>query len=421
MISVTSKKGIGEPVYNCAHTEGKSYKSYICILLLTNIFLIGCSFYEKHTLTENKQNILRMKSDKSLQLKYFVISVWGGPSLEKNIALYDALPQIINKLHINTVMCRIDKLELCRTWGFKALLLDATPEIIKEIKNDEKIWGYHIADEPKQNSWEKLSYIIKKIKDIDSQHPCYINLGGSLQKDNPNFIEKMNPDILSFDYYPWSWGHSSFFSRLEEYRRGALKAGIPLFSWVSSVTTATPEERLKNADFFPNNNYERLSYVVYSNLAYGVKGIQWFHGQGIWGRGTDVRLSTMGQDIAKINLELSSIGSQLINLKSVDVFHSTPLPEGTRTIPEDYYVQINGKNWLLGIFKDPLEKKYLLIVNRDIQQNNSLILNFKYSIPYIDIYQRSQKRWVRKLPQTGLMNYFNISINPADCELIRLP
>ena len=47
-----------------------------------------------------------------------------------------------------------------------------------------------------------------------------------------------------------------------------------------------------------------------------------------------LKLTKSGQDVAEINKELKVLGPKLVNLHSVDVYNTQPLPLGTREAPK---------------------------------------------------------------------------------------
>lgn len=66
-----------------------------------------------------------------------------------------------------------------------------------------------MKDEPEVNDLLGLGELVKKIKTIDSHHPCYINLypnwawGKELYSENvKSFIEQVPVPFISFDNYP---------------------------------------------------------------------------------------------------------------------------------------------------------------------------------------------------------------------------
>jgi len=296
------------------------------------------------------------------EMDEFMISVWGGPTLGEG-GVHDAHPQLIKDANIEVVMCGLDKLELCRKWGFKALLFGVSPQQAKNLRNDEAVWGYMIKDEPVgADEYLPLAWRMQELREADPTHPGYINLGGSMQGHHFLYMEIIKPDILSYDYYQWWRLHRWHFPRLEEYRAAAVAAGIPLLAWVECDVS----------------------------LAYGVKGIQWFHGKGVFKGGEP---GPNIQDIAVVNGELQKLGPVLVKLRSVDVFHTPPLPLTTRPIPDDYWVQVAEDDWVLGVFKDTEGNDFVLLANRDHEHENTATLVIRRRGVQVDRLDKDSGEW----------------------------
>ncbi len=357
------------------------------------------------------------------QMDEFMISFWGGPTDAPKSGGNDTSPEAIKAANMTVVMCGLDKLEVCRDWSFKAMLIGVSPEQAAELKDDEAVWGYRIKDEPQgADEYPTLAERVEAFREADPNHPGYINLGGSYQGLHSTFIDVVKPDILSYDYYQWSWGQDKQFSRLEEYRAAALDAGIPLVVWVSG--NAAPVEARKAAgegnyySYYYPENMRRMRHSVFTSLAYGVKGIQWFHGCNVFDGG---KLRLTGQDIAVINGELQKLGPVLVKLHSVDVFHTLPLPNNTRPIPDGFWAQVAEDHWVLGIFKDSEDNDFLLLANRDHEHENTATLTIRRRGVQVDRLDKQTGEWVG-LPTNTRYNKTVVRLVAAagDGELLRL-
>ena len=355
--------------------------------------------------------VMTMPAAAQWQMDEFMISVWGGPG-EATADNLDAPPELIKQANIKVVMCGLDKLEVCRKWGFKAILFGISPEQAAQLRDDEAVWGYYVKDEPAHaDEYPPLAARLRAFREADPNHPGYMNLGGT-------FIDVVKPDILSYDDYQWSWGQDKHFSRLEEYRAAAVQAGIPLLSWISPGTS-TPEERAQDKGYFPPDSLARLRQTVYTSLAYGVKGIQWFHGRGVFADNT--HLTQWGGDIGIINAELKRIGAELVKLRSVAVFHASPLPNDTRPIPADYWVQPQGKEWVLGVFKDPPDKDFLLLANRDHEHENTANLVIPRAGVQVDRLDKTTGEWAAVPTSAGYhKTVVRVALAAGDGELLRV-
>ncbi len=348
------------------------------------------------------------------QLSEFMISWWGAPG-------DDVHAQAAVQCGINTIMCKANQLDMCRGYGFKAMLTGATPELAAQLKDDEVIWGYYVRDEPgNEEQYRECAAKREALHEADPNHPGYINLGGSYARHaQRGYMEIVKPEVLSYDYYQWWWGTAAHFSRLEEYRAAALEAGIPLISWIEA--SAIEQKKMEgNKYIYHPDNYGRLRQSVFTSLAYGVKGIQWWKGTRFCNV-RDGQITPQGQDIAKINAELKVMGPTLIRLQSVDVYHTPPLPSATRQVPDDYWVQPQGEGWVLGVFKDPEDKDYLILANRDPQHTKWAVVQIQRAGAQVDKLNKQTGAWL-ELPVSQHEGGISVDfiVAPGDGELLRL-
>jgi hypothetical protein len=62
--------------------------------------------------------------------------------------------------------------------------------------------------------------------------------------------------------------------------------------------------------------------------------------------------------------------------RSVDVFHTAPLPPGTKEAPLDHWVRPTGEEIVLGEFADPDKNRFLVVANRDAGKPHEATLHF---------------------------------------------
>jgi hypothetical protein len=175
-------------------------------------------------------------------------------------------------------------LNLAQKVGIKVLI--ACPELEKEtektvnkFKDHPANGGYFLKDEPFESNIPHLSNLAKKIEALDSTRFCYINLfphhaqtHNILYKSYEVFVQKFVNEIplkiLSFDHYPILGNYISpyWYQNLEIIDEVARNAKIPF--WAFALTSAHWG--------YPIPTIDHLRLQVYSNLAYGAKGIQYF-------------------------------------------------------------------------------------------------------------------------------------------------
>ncbi len=344
------------------------------------------------------------------------MSCWGGPT--DTPGGNNAAIQTIAEANLTVVMCGLDQLELCRQYGIKAMIKGVTPEQAAQLKDDDAVWGYYIMDEPtKVEEYEECARRRVALHEADPNHPGYVNLGGSYQKIHSRFIEIFKPEVLSQDYYHWWWDYDAHFPILEEYYAVAQDAGIPLIAWVE-CNTAKQDLIRENRYVHLSDNLARLRMSIYTRLAYGVKGIQWWKGNQLW---KDDMLTPVGQDAAVIGAEMKVLGPTLVKLRSQEVFHTPPLPRSTRQLPEDYWVQVAGENWVLGVFKDPEDKDYLILANRDHTTSKWAVLVILRPDVQIDKMDKTSGEWIAlPIRARGDDTVAEFIVAPGDGELLRL-
>lgn len=353
------------------------------------------------------------------EIDEFVIMPWGGPSPDPDPEGNDALPEVLRAAHFNVVLCGLDDLDLCREWGFRALVQNVSPEQAAELRGDDTVWGYMIKDEPTSHTeYPPLAWRMQRLREADPTHVGYINLGGSLNGHHPLYLRMVKPDLLSYDYYQWSWGQDRHFSRLEEYRRGALEHGIPLMVWVHG-NAGPPEIREDEYYYHAPDNEQRMRDSVFTSLAYGAKGIQWFHGKHMF---AGDHLRPNGEDVARINAELRHLGPALIELRSVEVYHTPPLPPDTRAIPDDSPVQVSGGEIVLGVMEHPREPRtdYFMLANRDHTAACTATLQFREPVRAVQRLDKTTGQW-RPLPVEDAAggSRVEVALAAGDGELLR--
>ncbi|MCE9557054.1 MAG: hypothetical protein K8T91_27215, partial [Planctomycetes bacterium] len=204
-----------------------------------------------------------------------------------------------------------------------------------------------------------------------------------------------------YDYYQWWATQEPFFPLLEKFRRAALGANIPLICWVEAV--ATPNGPV------PADNAARIRHSVYSALAYGAKGIQW------WAWRAD------NQDAQHINAELKMLGPVLMTLRSVDVFHTAPLPPGTRGLPEQSWVKTATDSLTLGFFKNEQGEDFILVANREWKAPRTAVLTFATPLSKVSMLDRKTGQWVEmKLDSSARAQTVSHILPPGDGILLRV-
>ena len=384
------------------------------------------------------------ESGMSWELEEFFI--FAGWPLEVDCPDDEALIKAIAELDHNAIMWDTSKLELCRKYNLKLVIdhgqgdwrpggnsrwaviwqdyLDSveplTAEITGRYVGNDDVWGYIVYDEPVVEQFEDVRAQQAVLNEADPTHPAYINLhswgGDYLAK----FMETVKPNFLSYDFYQWWWGRERHFPCLEEYRAAALKADIPLFCWIE-VNANKDTERNSDAEP-PADNGVKLRQSVYTSLAYGVKGIEWFCTSYVFEYGT-ANVTSAGRDMGAINKKLKRIGPILVKLRSTEVFHTEPVSAGTKKLPADHWVQTETKDLVVGFFKDEDDAKsdYLLVANKDIEEQRIVRLEFGRGVKKVRKYNKLKGKWASlRMKKLGEKKSVKFILEPGDGDILRI-
>ena len=158
--------------------------------------------------------------------------------------------------------------------------LKAEPEAtVRRFMNHPATAGYFLRDEPSADDFAELGAWAARIRATDDAHYCYLNLFPNyapcetLKTDSyreyvNRFDREVPLQLLSFDHYPvvGDTCRPEWYENLEIFSDEARKAGKPF--WAFALATAHEP--------YPIPDLAQLRLQVYSDLAYGAQGIQYF-------------------------------------------------------------------------------------------------------------------------------------------------
>jgi len=185
--------------------------------------------------------------------------------------------------------------------------------------------------------------------------------------------------FLSYDNYSLVGGEmlDYFYTNLEIVRRLALETKTEFWNCI-----------LANAHFnYMEPTDATLHLQVYSTLAYGGRGIQYF--TYFAPEVGNYRLAAIDQfgnrtptweRLRRVNLEIQALAPAIVKLRSIGVFHYPDVPEQSKPLAGSKMVRsiemtqrflkppVAGR-FLLGELQDDQNRTYLMLVNKDL--NNS--------------------------------------------------
>ncbi len=284
-------------------------------------------------------------------------------------------------------------LDVAQKTGIKMVIscpeLRTDPEkTVKRFMNHPALVGYHLQDEPSISQLKGLGEWGRQIKAIDKKHFCYVNLfpnhADSIQLGTKDYlvyvreyIKQIPVQFISFDYYPIMKDRISktWYNNLEQVSGEAVKAGLPF--WAFALTTNYDN------DHVTPQTLAAMRLQVYSDLAYGAQGIQYFT---YWSatsmnapsgedqRGAPItaagKRSVVYDRVKLMSQEIKNLSGVFLGSKVVSVRHTGKgmIPGGTirlTTLPKEIKVlDTNGAPALVSVLENG-GNTFLVIVNKD--------------------------------------------------------
>jgi hypothetical protein len=314
-----------------------------------------------------------------------------------------------------------------------SLPLAPLDQVIADYKNHPALFGYYILDEPNASKFPRLGEIVRYLEVKDPLHPAYINLfptyANSQQLGTETYeqhvaayMKTVRPTFLSYDHYPITDKglRPDYYRNLEVIRAAAGAANIPFWAFTLSV---------QHADYLPPT-LGRLRLQLFSDIVYGAGGLQYFTYATPTGNDYDWKPAlieaqgrpTASHDLARqVNAEVRAIEGLVLRWKSEAVFHSDPLPEGTRPLPPGAPVRSVGKvPAVIGIFKDGADE-YVMIVHRDYENAGLAVVEFDPGIRGLVEVAKSAAppavlRWAPDSPSRTA----GLFLGPGDARIFKL-
>lgn len=277
-----------------------------------------------------------------------------------------------------------------------------TKEVVERFMKHSALAGYFLRDEPASGLFPELETWVRNIRSIDSTHFCYINLlptyvsneilgVSSYRQYIQTFIQKVNPQILSFDHYPIILENNgrivirdTWYENLEIISDEATKNNLPFWAFILSTEHSN----------YPYPTLGQLKLQAFANLAYGAQGIQYFT---YWtppgddkykfrngpiefktGKKTDMYLL-----IKDVNQQINNLSRVFLNSKVSNIGHMGDIiPKGSHvfsTLPKAFRnIDAKGNNILISYLQNK-DINYLVIVNKNFVNTITIDIDLKSS------------------------------------------
>lgn len=304
--------------------------------------------------------------------------------------------------------------------GIKVILncpeIATDPEgTVARFRNHPALAGYSLGDEPNSDLFEVYAALAKRIRAVDADHYCYVNLPRITHLDSrfgrgtdnykeyvSDFVKKLNPDFLSYDnytiYYPKDKSElvtdPHMFENLEVIRAAANKANVNF--WAFCLTASHSVGFGKR--IYPEPTTGMMRLYVYSDLAYGAQGIEYFT---YWlppTKDTSIVRSSEKYFVAPISYEgkkgeiyerLKMMNTEIKNLSFVFagatvkwVRHTgTTIPTGTTKLNNELdgtpFKTLNASGGVIVSLLEKGNKNFLIVVNRNYKMPINLNIETK--------------------------------------------
>jgi hypothetical protein len=336
-----------------------------------------------------------------LQDKIPILAWYSIPVEEATLERYRELKEAGFNLtfsHTSTFEDALRALDLADSVGIKSIFscreLENEPEeTVNKVKNHPGLAGYFLRDEPACRDFPGLAAWSRKIRAVDDEHYCYLNLfpnyapdevlGDTYQRYVQRFIEDVDLQVLSFDFYPIVGDNlirERWYENLEVIAEEAQKSGKPF--WAFALSTAhTP---------YPIPTIAHLKVQMYSNLAYGAQYLQYFTywtptDTTIWNFhegpiSFEKKRSQVYERVQEVNKELQNRAFVFMGAKTLSIRHTgATIPVGTKRL-EQLPLKVKTLDTKDdGAIVSLLEKgadQFLVIVNKSIVKPLDLHITF---------------------------------------------
>jgi hypothetical protein len=263
-------------------------------------------------------------------------------------------------------------------------------ETAKTLMDHPGLAGYFITDEPAAGAFGSEAKLVEKIRSVDRTHLVYINLlpdyanaeqlgVPTYQQYVDRFVATVPASFLSFDYYPieGSTVRASWYSNLGVIADAARKAHKPFWAFALSVKHYS----------YPAATTENLREEVYSDLAYGAQGIQYFTYWQPGGLGaSDAPIDEKGNRTAvydvvkKMNAEIRALSPVFLGSQVESLGHTgAHIPSGTTPYHPASPVaslKTEGDGAIVSLLARD-KHRFLVIVNRDFQHPMPTTIEFE--------------------------------------------
>ncbi len=272
---------------------------------------------------------------------------------------------------------------------------------VEQDKNNPQVIGYFICDEPHEQAFENIGKVVAYLRQKDPTRLSFVNIWpGSSDTEYKNYIsallDKTKLELFSYDRYVFfndPADQNIFFNNLSVIREAAMKYDIPFCNIIQAIgTNGTSEPQLNWR--IPNEAEHR--WQVYASLAYGAKGIIWFHWHLDWGVTGSPASEQIMASISKTNAEINALSPILLELNIKSVYRSKNVPVGEAPLPADALIKSVSSNadLVIGFFKDKSDSDYVMLMNKNFKDSISATIALNGTLNDLKSFEINSSSWM---------------------------
>lgn len=261
----------------------------------------------------------------------------------------------------------------------------------RQLMDHPGLAGYFIRDEPPVAEFDAEAKWIAKIRSVDPGHIIYGNLLPDYATPDqlgiatyPAYVDRyiatVKTTFLSFDYYPiiGTTVRPSWYSNLGVIAEAAKKADKPFWAFALSVKHFGYAEATK----------ENLRLQVFSDLAYGAQGIQYFtywYPESLGGSDApidkDGHRTAVYDRVKEMNAEIRALSPVFLGSRVESIGHTgATIPARTTAYHPASPVaslKTEGNGAIVSVLSRD-KHRFLVIVNRDFQHPMPTTIEFEH-------------------------------------------
>ncbi len=311
---------------------------------------------------------------------------------------------------------------------------DALLPIIRENRPYKRTVGYYIWDEPFHDDEIERARVLtdlceKEAPDllpftvaIPSYNPTYTWENGRFPEYLEKYVTTIDPPQLSLDYYPIALNGQTDKEQLDNtlmwcdlglMKHFGEKYDMPIWFYYQG----------QNLNKAKNFTFPMIRAMMYAGVLYGAKGLQHYTAVG------SIITKEGDKDIffepqKQIHREFEALGETLMAISCKRVIHDESLDTGCEafaalhnTLEESaYFYQKLPKRVSVAEYEDAYENGYVLILNRDYQNEKEITLPFQRPL---HIYEVSKEDGLQHLAKERAEE-ISLTLAPGDAALYRL-